>query len=205
MPAVAQPDALARLLRLNERGLGDFGEQVLSNILRASGVRYIPLSKIDRGGAPRIEQANGFTALPDIDAAAAEWTAFVEVKCKSQSVYWRRDRQIRHGIDRVRFHDYERAAEVFKKHCAVAIVELYREDGVTWSGSILIERLLELGPPFDGEGPQRHMVYWRRKDFHDLDSFTPEELWDIHDGRVSRSFELELMQVFARKKQRDLF
>lgn len=195
-------DVLKALRTAGDNRLGEFGETVWANIFRASGVNYIPLSKLDVGGAPRI-QGNG-KVLPDFDIAGDDWTAYVDSKCKSQCVLFRQKNQLRHGIDRRNFEAYRAAGLTFRKECALAILELWDHEA-RWSGEIMIETLRELGEPYQGISDQRHMVYWPKKAFRNLHAFTPGELWAVYKGRTVETFGEELRLVFCRQKQTALF
>lgn len=200
-----ETQARERLFKASEKQLGDFGEQLWSNVFRASGVNYIPLSKINVGGAPMLVGAGSRgTVLPDFDCTSGEWAAYVDSKCKSQSVRYRKLDQERHGIDRPNWLAYRRVGAQFRKSAALAICELH-DDEMRWSGSLLIETLDHLGEPFDGESNQAHMVYWRRKAFTFLNNFTASELFDIYHNRNVPTFKVEFSGVFARRIQREMF
>lgn len=203
---MTEHEAQDRLWLMGDRERGAFGERLWSNVFRASGVPYVPLCKIETGRAPVIEGASPIV-LPDFDCIAENWTAYVDSKCKKASVLYRKRRQERHGVDRKNYLHYERAAKASGKKCAIGIVECFSEEcRAQWSGSLLIETLADLGPPHAGESNQGHMVYWPRKQFRDLDSFSALELLAIHDGRKSVSFRNEFEQLFRVKlKQSELF
>ena len=201
-----QEKAIAkRILNRDEIGKGNFGEKVIANILLASGVRYIPLAKLDNGGAPMIEAKEGKIVLPDFDCAGEDWIAFIEAKFKTQVVRWRMQNQLRHGIDRKNYRAYVQASELFQKRCMVVLIECYDEDGQKWTGRLLAETLRDLGPPVDGMSNQSHMVYWKAKAFRDLDYFIPSELEAIHRGQTVPSYRHEFWEMMHKRKQLGLF
>jgi len=192
------------LLTASDNELGNFGERLWSRVFESSSVNYIPLSQISNGGAPKIQCKGNGTVLPDFDVACGRWTAYIDSKCKTQSVLFRKKNQVRHGIDRRIWAEYQKAGLTYRKECAIAVLELLDHEG-KWSGEIMIETLRELGEPFAGESNQRHMVYWPKKAFRNLHSFTPCELWNAYKGVGVPSFAPELDLVFNRKSQGGLF
>lgn len=203
-------DAEILIRSLNDVQRGRFGETIVANVLAASGVHYIPLAKINDRGAPLARSNDGSLILPDLDCASDKWTAFVEVKCKSHPILYRRTRKLRHGFDRPNFAHYMKASERFRKQCGVAIVELWNDEfNKLWSGTLLMESLNELPSP-DYEigqfvGSREEKVYWDRKLFRDLDSYNPCELVAIAEGRLRPTFKVELETIFHRLKQTALF
>lgn len=187
--------------RMKEQELGRFGEALWANIFRHSGFNYIPLSKLDVGGAPMFEGLNK-TVLPDFDVMHKSFTVYVESKAKMQSVFFRKRSQERHGIDRNRWNDYKRSEIIGRKDCAIAIAELWSGSSGAWSGTLLIETLRGLGEPYQGESSQRHMVYWQRKQFVDLDAMTPSEMYEVAKGVVEWPLASELENIFAPETQK---
>lgn len=202
-----EDDVIRKLKVADENALGAIGEQVWSNLFRASGISYIPLAKIDNGGAPRIEDKGNGVVLPDFDCATPGWTVFVDSKCKSGPVLWRQTNQLRHGIDGRNYRAYKRASEIFQKQCGVAILELFEscETKHPWSGRLWIETLNGLGEPIPGTSNQSHMVYWPQKMFRNIDTLSPVELWKVHRGIEVDSYLEQLSLVFGRKSQKELF
>jgi hypothetical protein len=189
-----------RFATMTEHALGNFGEAVWARILAASGLGYIPLCNIETGRAPVIEGRNPIV-LPDFEVVDAAFNVYLESKAKTTSVLWRRQNQERHGIDRKSWVAYVKAAAVSGKPCGLGIIELFREQQAhqqTWSGSVLIETLRNLGPPIVGEPEydQRHMVYWPRKLFCDLDSWDASELLAIAKGDLLAKYPVQLSGVF---------
>ncbi len=197
---MTEEQARIRLMAMTEKALGNFGEAVWARVLAASGFGYIPLCKIETGGAPMIE-GNHRIVLPDFEVLATSLNVYMESKAKTTSVLWRRQRQERHGIDRRNWREYMEAATRSNKPCVMAVVELFREQKAysrDWSGSLLVETLRNLGPPIPGlpEYNQAHMVYWPRKGFHDLDSWSALELLDIAKGRLKAQYPIPLKVIF---------
>ena len=201
----ADHEAAKKFRSMAAEALGRFGEAVWKRVLLASGVRYIPLADIQDGGAPMAVGNGNKIILPDLDCAAQTWVAFVEAKAKTQSIEFRMKRQVRHGINESNYLQYKKAAEEYRKRCAVAIVELWHADFQTWSGRLLFERIDNLGQPFQEYREKPPKVYWQTKQFCDLDSFTPAELVAIANGGECPSYGHEFDLIFNRRIQGDLF
>lgn len=191
----------------NGRWLGKFGEAFCANIFWASDFHYVPLYQIESGGAPMMEGREKII-LPDFDVMTNGLTAYLDAKAKTQSIIYRNKKSERHGIDRRCWLAYGHAAKASGKPCGIAIIELFRDDSpLRWSGSLLIESLANLGVPFDGipGTSQEHMVYWPRKRFCDLHSWSAIDLLRISKGQLEASFTYELENIFWPEKQRTLF
>lgn len=194
---MTEQEAQQKFLTVGEKWLGDFGERVWEHIFKASGIRYIPLHKINNGGAPMLEGKTRIV-LPDFECIMNREPVFVEVKAKTQSVIFRRQNQQRHGINYRNFKDYIEAAYESSKKCGIALIELFRDGpALQWSGSLLVESLGNLGPPIRGFSNQSHMVYWPRKRFCDLDSWSALELLKIWKGQLSAAYPVPLTGVFT--------
>jgi hypothetical protein len=191
--------ARGQFMKASTEWLGRFGESFWSKIFVASGVHYVPLSKIQTGRAPAIVGATRSIVLPDFDIAdESGHTAYVDSKAKLQSIIYRKANQERHGIDRRNFDAYIQAGLTFNKRCGIALLECFRErlGTLEWSGSLLVETLRNLGSPIPGTSSERHMVYWPRKVFVDLDSLDATEILNIEHGVAKRSYRHELRKVF---------
>lgn len=203
----ADLSALRIIRSLSDKRLGDFGEAICSTVFKTAGAHVIPLSKISVGGAPAAETHNGRTTLPDFDVSLAGGTFYVDCKCKSRVVIFRKTGKRRHGIDR-RSHDaYRKASEIFRKRCGLMVVELFDDDGTSWSGALLVDRLDDLGTPYSAIAgtSQEHMVYWDRKAFHDLRNHSPSELLEIANGRGCPCYAGDLERVFCKVTQKEMF
>ena len=200
-----------KLRRSDEAGLGRFAERVWENIFTASGVRFIPLAKLDMG-APRVD-GKEFVVLPDYQCAGDGWEAYIDSKCKSGPVFFRKKQQWRHGIDRKRWADYERTGYIFKRNAGLGVIELFAKcdndllpgEMPEWSGALLAGRFKELGPPEFSESRFDDKVYWRTKQFTNLDSLSPDELLAAWNGKPPRTYKMELTDIFAPQKQTSLF
>lgn len=200
---LSEQEAQSRFHAMEDKALGRFGEALWSAIFKASDIDYIPLCRIEDGGAPKL---SGKVVLPDFDVIGKTWSAYVDSKAKTTSVVWRKTDEERHGIDRKNYAQYQRVAAIGRKDCGLGIVELWRESTSAWSGALLIESLSELDMPRSGESNQRHMVYWPRKRFRDLNSFTAGELYAFAKGYLlPPSFAFELERIFNPIKQKEFF
>lgn len=187
--------ATERLLAMPNEELGKLGEAVWARVFECSGVLYLPLCKIEAGGAPKLGGVrNGI--LPDFEVMIPQRTVYVESKAKRRDVLYRNASEIRHGINRSCYESYMRVRSLCRRRCGIGILELERWNG-SWSGALLIESLPNLGEPIQGFSSQGHMVYWPRKRFVDLHSLTPEEVLTIARGKPVESFRAELMRIFG--------
>lgn len=191
--------------------LGRFGEQVWQNILENSGWHYMPLARIEVGGAPMMGHAREQTILPDIDGSFDGKNIFVEAKAKTQSIFYGKIGKERHGIDERHYQSYRRIEAIKRQHCAIAIVELYQEPRrfapLEWSGSLLIEKLDALGPASPGDYPESPpKVYWNRKQFRELDyDLSPLALLRIASRRIRPSYRDRLESILWPPRQGELF
>jgi hypothetical protein len=206
---MTEDEAQGRLRRLTPDQLGAFGEDIWKNVLAESGWLYIPLARIADGGAPMARRNGEAIILPDYQACKDGKTVFVEAKAKTQSIIYNNAKQERHGIDLKNYVHYIRAAAASSLPCAIGIVELWREESyrgrLYWSGSLLIETLRELGDPRSENPETPPKVYWRRKQFRDVESFTAVQLYQLAYGKLKRSFKFELDRLFDPYVQRGLF
>jgi hypothetical protein len=208
--ADTKDEALAQkhLLMLREETLGKLAEAFWGNVFRASGIGYIPLCRIETDHAPGLISSDDTTVLPDFEIVADGHSAYVDSKAKTQSIIYHKRNQERHGINRRVWEHYLKTGIAFEKQCGLVVLELFRDGpSVTWSGSLLVETFKNLGEPWQGESTQRHMVYWTRKSFVDLDSLEATEIREAAHGRNVPSYPLELREVFLglKKKQQPLF
>ena len=215
MDVIPPQEAKARewFLSLSDDQLGKFGETFLGKILASAGLHYISLCRIEEfGRGPRTNGKGKPMVLPDIETINPELSVFIDSKVKTTSVIFRKaNNQERHGIDRTAYDEYKKVSDLAGKKCGISVVELQREldnGDRQWSGTLLIESLAELGPyiPAMQETNQRHMIYWPRKSFRDLESFSAMSLYEIaHDKKSPASFYNELRQIFFPQKQKPLF
>lgn len=193
---MTESELLSGFRHMGEREKGRFGEAVFKQVFVSSGLRFIPLCDIQNGGAPMMEGADK-VILPDFELIGNGFSAYVDAKCKGQSVLFRNRNQVRHGIDRRNYQHYCAAGHTTRRECGLGIVELFDETGECWSGSLLAESFRNLGAPIPGMSDQDHMVYWPRKMFADLNSFSPSELMDIAKARLKCDCSFELRRIFG--------
>jgi hypothetical protein len=197
---MTETEARERILRFSSEKLGKLGERIWASVITASGLRYIPLSEIESGGAPMLEGA-GKTILPDFDVYGMRKAVFVEAKAKTQSVLYENAWELRHGINERNYRDYMRIRWEARKRCGLAVLELLDGETGKWSGSLLVESLQQLGEPFAGFSTDKHKVFWPRKRFRDLDSWTAMEILARANGEPSPSYRVELTDIFAVKEE----
>lgn len=212
MIVAGMDSATAEIKRIasSKDALGCFGETICKGIFLASGIPFVCLADIENGGAPKIEMQGGGVVLPDFQTFGDCWACLLDSKAKTTSVFYRKKGQERHGINERAWLAYQKSSDIYKQHCAIAIIELWRQmdEDVpqVWSGSFLLERLKELGPPDPGFNEPTPKVYWRRKQFVDVHSFSKEELLAIYHGRMrAPSLAPTLRNIFAPVKQTALF
>jgi len=193
----ADTEALRLYRDMSEETLGRFGEAIWSKVFLDADFQFIPLCRIETGRAPSIE---GHTriVLPDFEVLCKTHSVLFDSKAKRQSVLFRKTNQIRHGIDGRLWQEYQRASRAAHKRAGLGIVELWAEDGETWSGSLLVECLSTLGQPILGFNSQTHMVYWPRKLFVDLDSHSPSQLRRLANGHLTTNYRHELEDIFGK-------
>lgn len=156
--------------------LGPFGESLWANIIDSCGLYYVQLSTLPalNHKGPRLQGSDAI--LPDFDVSG-RMNAFVDSKAKSQPVEFRLAHELRHGIDRKCYESYSAVAGIQRRKCALAIVEIFKQNGNAWSGALLIQTLHALGGSVNGFSDQEHMCYWPRKRFVEIGSIDPAPLW----------------------------
>ena len=193
---MTESDVQDRFRSFDPAKLGRFGETLWAKVFESSGFSFIPLHRIETGESPALEGARRVT-LPDFDIAGEGLTAFVDSKAKKTSALFRNADEVRHGIDRQSWAAYVDAAITMRKNCGLAIVELFGPSADQWSGGLLAESFLNLGTPIQGFSTQAHMVYWPRKRFVDLDTWSATELLAIVRGQKRVSYRRELTAIFG--------
>jgi len=184
------------LVSLPENRKGRFGESVCENVLRTSGMTYIPLCRIEMGGSPKAVSQQSKVTLPDYDLVGGGVTAYLDAKVKTQSVRYRNSGQVRHGIDTAKYQQYVSMGVMQNKQCGLFLIELLDESR-NWSGTIMSESFAGLGKPEAGFSNQSHMVYWPRDRFAIVGSYSPEELLGISKGEVDVSMDGLLKTAFS--------
>lgn len=178
--------------------LGKLGEGVCKTIFRASGFTYIPLCDMDRKGAPVAESDSDKVILPDFDVA--DLRAYIDAKAKWQSILYRRTGEPRHGINKRNYEHYASIGATAQKTCGLMVIELYEDDGVTWSGSVLAESFRHLGNPSHGFNETPPKVYWPRHKFSQIARFSEEDLLKVEKGVFRPNFGGQLQSIFARPR-----
>jgi hypothetical protein len=163
--------------------MGQQSERIWEAVFRASGRRYVALSRIEDGGAPMMKGKDGdHLILPDGLVSNCSATVYAEIKGKSHPVWWGLGSEWRHGVDRFNWEHYLAISQTQRLHCCLCIMEYYRdEDKKEWSGALLINTLAKLGPPCKGFSTQAHMIYWPRARFKILGWLSQE---NITRGRI---------------------
>lgn len=161
--------------------LGEFGESLWQSVFVESGMFYVPLKDlplVNRKG-PRM-QGND-TILPDFDVTTGRRRAYVDSKCKSRPVAFRNaGNELRHGIDRKCHEAYDAIGGLNRQTVILAVCELFDEDEIGWSGTLLAQTFGQLGEPVSGFSNQDHMVYWPRRKFEVIASaLSPSRLWGM--------------------------
>lgn len=177
-------NSIARsLVALSDDRKGKFGEAICENVMKSSRVYYIPLCRIADGGAPVAVAGDDKKILPDFDIVGGVVSAYLDAKCKSQSIRYRKTGQVRHGINKNNYESYKSMGVLQNKQCGLFIVELLDSER-NWSGTLLCESFLSLGEPKAGFNEPQPKVYWPRDRFSNLGSFAAEELLGIAKGEL---------------------
>lgn len=160
-----------KLKTCSENSFGENVEKIWANVFRRNGIGYIPLSKIDVGKAPVLED-EGKLILPDFEVSTSHRRirAYVESKGKRGPVLFQKAGQWRHGIDGYHWENYLAIAARNVQKACLAVLELFTDAHAksVWSGSLLIQTLQTLGEPIRGFSNQRHMVYFPRSSFVEI-------------------------------------
>lgn len=181
--------------------LGEFGEALWSNLLRGSGLFYIPLKDLPaiNGKGPRLQGSDAI--LPDFHVNGMR-NAFVDSKCKSGPVMYFKANELRQGVDRKCWESYQAISEIQRQKCVLAIAEIFtrcdqQREGREWSGALLMQTLGRLGPPISGFNTMEHMVLWPRAKFVELVPGTsPLRLWEL--AKQNRQVDDDLRDAIRR-------
>lgn len=151
---------------------GRRGEQVVAEWLKKRGCYIIP--SYDYAGengdkAPKLQGLWEGHPVPDLDCSRNGHRFWVEVKTKKEPVLWRRDNELRHGIELRLLEHYQTVQLISGCPCYLFIFE-------ELSCCLLAETLGTLGEPRTGTDRGRKMAYWPRAAFRPLDRIaTPDE------------------------------
>lgn len=174
---------LQKITQMGEGELGRVGEKLVEKCLMASDVPYVPLQSIQRGGAPMVVQGNP-VVLPDYQLYLDGKAAGLDVKCKKRSVLFHKYNEERHGIDRDKFLHYKAYGDLARANAGLIVVEMFRVDLTKWSGTILLGTFLRILEPCEAIGDAKgEWVYWPRRKFTPLWTFSPEEMWAVLGGK----------------------
>jgi hypothetical protein len=168
---------------MDPEGLGRFAERLWSNVFLSAGLNYIPLHRIQAGGAPLQRGGSGPIILPDFEVSTNRFTVFVDSKAKRHPVYFRQGKEWRHGVNARHWDHYAAISEQHRQHCCLALFEAFQDEhNRVWSGALLVQGLQKLGEPFHGFSTQADMVYWPRRRFEQIGSITPDEARELVHG-----------------------
>lgn len=145
------------------------------------------------------EGESGKIIAPDFDAMKQGKSVYVEAKIKSQSICFRMRKQERHGINIDHFSNYVKAADESGKPVAIMLVECQRnkiEYELEWSGSLLVASIKDLRTPLKSDDIRDVKLYWPRKIFSDINSFTAVELFKLANGELTENASFELDRIF---------
>jgi hypothetical protein len=184
------------LLSLSKWDKGRLGESICKTMLASSGVFYIPLCDIENGSAPMAVGGCSKIVLPDFEVTGHNWSAYLDAKVKTQSIRWRKTGELRHGINKSNYEQYEKMGVLGNKSCGLFIVELL-DDDMAWSGAILAESFRGLGKAEPGFNEPTSKVYWPRSRFLSLGCYSPGELVDFARGAKAESMDAILKPCFG--------
>jgi hypothetical protein len=172
--------------RNGHENLGAFGESVWANAITQSGLFYIQLSTLpalNRRG-PRLQGNDAI--LPDFHVSGRR-NAYIDSKCKTKPIRFRKANELRHGIDKKDRENYEAISGINRQKCLIGVLELFCENETDWSGALLLQSLSKLGKPIAGFSNQAHMCYWPRAAFEQVGRLHPQELWQLARGEFQLS------------------
>ncbi len=162
-----------------EQQFGDFGEKLWSGIFATAELSYIPLHKINDGGAP-MQKGQDRLILPDFDVSSPTFSVYVDSKAKRHPITYRVANELRHGVSKRAWQHYEAISAQHRKHCCIALFEAFHDiNNADWSGALLLQTLVRLGKPFDGFKTMADTVFWPRHRFATIGSVTPEQAINI--------------------------
>lgn len=187
--------------RNGREDLGPFGERLWSKVILGCGLFYVKFADLPcvNGKGPRLTGSD--LVLPDFEVSGMR-RAYMDSKCKNRPVLYRNANELRHGIDRKYFEAYESVSAINRQRCILGLCEIFQEDGYTWSGTMMMQTLGELGRPIAGFSNQDYMVYWPRQKFHEIGNFEPLDLWELASGELTIDDETraEVHQFFSRNE-----
>jgi hypothetical protein len=184
------------LLGMSVERKGKFGEAICKRVMQSSGVHYIPLCDIENGEAPMAVAEKESVVAPDFDVFGQGVFAYLDAKVKTQSIRWKNSGEVRHGINKRNFDEYQRMGALQNKQCGLFVVELMDADR-QWSGTLLAESFLGLGKPTPGFNEPTPKVYWPRRRFAVIGSYSAGELREIANGGIPVDMSSLLATAFA--------
>lgn len=190
-----------QLLLMSKDRMGRFGEAICESVMQSSGVTYIPLCKLESGGAPMAVAQEKKTVLPDFDVIGRGVSAYIDAKVKTKSVRFKNTGEVRHGINLSNHEHYAAMGYLANKECGLFIVEL-QDDSENWSGALLSESFLGLGKPIKGFNEPVPKVYWPRKRFNLIGAFSADELLAIARKELSVDMSSTLVAAFSAPPRR---
>jgi hypothetical protein len=155
---------VSRLRDSEEFRRGRSGEEIVADWLKKRECYIIPsydYSGEDGDKAPKLQGLWEGHPVPDLDCSRNGHRFWVEVKTKEKPVLWRRDNELRHGIELRLLEHYQTVQMISGCPCYLFIFE-------ELSGHLLAETLGRLGEPYTGTDRGRKMAYWPRDRFRIL-------------------------------------
>lgn len=144
---------------------GRRGEQIVADWLKRRECYIIPsydYAGEDGDKAPKLAGLWRGHPVPDLDCARNGNRFWVEVKTKKEAVLWRRDNELRHGIETRLLEHYQTVESISGCPCYLFIFE-------ESTGCLIAETLMNLGKPYIGTDRGTPMAYWPRAAFRQLD------------------------------------
>lgn len=145
---------------------GRNGEQLVAEFLKAKGYYVIPsydYSGEDNNKAPKLQGLRLAYVIPDLDVCREGLRRWVEVKTKTEATYYRKKKELQHGIDKRHFEQYQIVQAETGCEVSLGIYELNPRP-VLLIASIddLNEYLCHEATSSDGS----RMLYWDRHVFY---------------------------------------
>lgn len=175
---------------------GAWGEKFWERVFLDSGLNYVPLCRIDDGGAPR-QKGGSEIILPDYEVASSRFTVYVDSKAKRHPVFYQHGKEWRHGIEKRHYENYLVFSSWRRRSCCIAVFECFADEcNEQWSGTLLLQTLAKLGTPFNGISTMAGTLFFPRNRFVTVGEVSPAQIIDIWKGHEARPiFKEKIWQV----------
>lgn len=144
---------------------GDRGERIAFDCLRADGWHLVNTAAATDGGAPMLTGYDDKLRLPDILGWRDGEPRWFEVKAKDSAILHQKTGELRHGVDRPKYRDYQRIAD--RTGVKVQLVVYERDKQVLLAAGLseleVVDKTTAQQASEDYNG--HAVVFFRREDF----------------------------------------